>query len=224
MARKNNPKQTVESILAVSARLFLEKGYDRTSMQGIVDALGMSKGAIFHHFRSKEEILDAVLNRHFESAERKLLEWLGEMREREPGLSAREKIARLFEKTIKSAETSPLILMFIEFQSPRMTMASLRDGMERTAPMIAGLMREGIEDGSISAESPGECAEVLLLLYNVWCDPVALRCGEEALRRRLEFVRRAMRLLGADVVTCDFIEAYLEFTKRLRGGAGLEAR
>ena len=57
MARNKYPEQTITKILDVSEKLFLENGYDNTSIQNIIDALGgLSKGAIYHHFRSKEEI------------------------------------------------------------------------------------------------------------------------------------------------------------------------
>ena len=47
-------------------RLFLEKGYDNTTIQDIVNELdGLSKGAVYHHFKSKEEIMDAVGDRMF---------------------------------------------------------------------------------------------------------------------------------------------------------------
>ena len=66
MARNKYPEVTVERILDVSQRLFLEKGYDNTTIQDIVDELGgLSKGAIYHHFKSKEEIMDAVGDRMF---------------------------------------------------------------------------------------------------------------------------------------------------------------
>ena len=45
MARNKHPEETVEKILDVSMRLFSEKGYEHTTIQDIVDALGMSKGA-----------------------------------------------------------------------------------------------------------------------------------------------------------------------------------
>ena len=51
MARNKYPEQTVEKILEVSLKLFSEKGYEKTTMQDIVNALGMSKGAIYHHFK-----------------------------------------------------------------------------------------------------------------------------------------------------------------------------
>ena len=57
MARNKHPEETVAKILDVSMRLFTEQGYEHTTIQDIVDALGMSKGAIYHHFKGKEEIL-----------------------------------------------------------------------------------------------------------------------------------------------------------------------
>lgn len=66
MARNKYPEVTVEKILEVSERLFLEKGYDSTTIQDIVDELGgLTKGAIYHHFKSKEDIMDALGDRMF---------------------------------------------------------------------------------------------------------------------------------------------------------------
>ena len=58
MSRNKYPEITVENILEVSQRLFFEKGYDNTKIQDIADELGMTKGAIYHHFKSKEEIMN----------------------------------------------------------------------------------------------------------------------------------------------------------------------
>ena len=64
MARNKNPEETVNLILDVSYRLFLEKGYEQTTIQDIVDQLGgLTKGAVYHHFKSKEDILDAMIER-----------------------------------------------------------------------------------------------------------------------------------------------------------------
>ena len=53
MARNKYPEVTVEKILEVSQRLFMEKGYDNTTIQDIVNELGgLTKGAIYHHFKS----------------------------------------------------------------------------------------------------------------------------------------------------------------------------
>ena len=66
MARNKYPEVTVEKILDAAQRLFLEKGYENTTIQDIVGELGgLTKGAVYHHFKSKEEIMDAVNDRMF---------------------------------------------------------------------------------------------------------------------------------------------------------------
>lgn len=66
MSRNKYPEETVNLILDVSQRLFIEKGYDNTTIQDIIDELGgLTKGAIYHHFNSKQDILDAVIERLF---------------------------------------------------------------------------------------------------------------------------------------------------------------
>ncbi len=66
MARNKYPEVTVEKILEVSQRLFLTKGYDNTTIQDIVEELGgLTRGAIYHHFKSKEEIMDALTRKMF---------------------------------------------------------------------------------------------------------------------------------------------------------------
>ena len=66
MARNKYPEETVEKILTAARRLFLEKGYEKTTIQDIVDQLGgLTKGAVYHHFKSKEEIMNALTTKMF---------------------------------------------------------------------------------------------------------------------------------------------------------------
>ena len=67
MARNKYPEATKKLIIETAGRLFLEKGYEHTSIQDIIDNLGgLSKGAIYHHFKSKEEIIGEVVRRVLE--------------------------------------------------------------------------------------------------------------------------------------------------------------
>ena len=66
MARNKYPDITNEKILDVSQRLFPTKGYDHTTIQDIVDKLGgLTRGAVYHHFKSKEEIMDSLMDKMF---------------------------------------------------------------------------------------------------------------------------------------------------------------
>ena len=90
MARNKHPEETVAKILDVSMRLFTEQGYEHTTIQDIVDALGMSKGAIYHHFKSKEDILDQINDRYYEN-----LEWFSDPAKL-PGRNGLEKLRYAF--------------------------------------------------------------------------------------------------------------------------------
>lgn len=52
-----------ERLLAEATRLFAERGYDRTSVQEIVEAAGVTKGALYHYFGSKDDLLSEIYGR-----------------------------------------------------------------------------------------------------------------------------------------------------------------
>ena len=64
MARNKYPEATVKKILDVAERPFVERGNERTTMADIVESLGgLTKGAVYHHFKRKDEIFEAVFER-----------------------------------------------------------------------------------------------------------------------------------------------------------------
>lgn len=209
MTRKNNPKQAIENIITISAKLFAEKGYDKTSMQDIADAVGMSKGGIFHHFSSKEDIFNAVMERQFEQITETVKKWLNEMH----GLTAKEKLRGLIkrnlmdEKIIK--ESGNMISSATE--SPQIILAFTQDNVKKLAPIIADVIREGIEDRSISTAFPNECAEVLLLLLNFWCDTDIFQGDFSTLQKRFRFLQHLMRQLGVDILEDEIINSISDF-------------
>lgn len=215
MPRKNNPKQTVENIISVSTKLFSEKGYDKTSMQDIVDALGMSKGAIFHHFNSKEDIFNAVMSKQSEYAKQTINKWINEME----GLSAKEKLMGILEKNMSDQQIHSLdSSLSSQIQSPHFVMANMQDCVNKSAPFFAKIMREGKEDGTITTEFPDECAEVFFLLMNIWCDPIIFECDISRLSMRLKFLQQMMMKMGADIISDELIMNYLKFIEKLYGG------
>ena len=62
MARNKYPEETKKLIIEKATELFLQKGYENTTVQDIIDNLGgLTKGAVYHHFSSKKDILLAVM-------------------------------------------------------------------------------------------------------------------------------------------------------------------
>lgn len=212
MARKNNPKQAIENIISISAKLFVEKGYDKTSMQDIANTLGMSKGGVFHHFNSKEDIFNAVMEKQFEQIIETVKQWLDEMH----GLTAKEKLRGLIRRNVMDEkiirESGNIVSSAIE--SPQIILAFTQNNLKKLAPIIADVIREGIEDKSISTAFPDECAEVLLLLLNFWCDTDIFQGDFLTLHKRFQFLQHLMRQLGVDVLEDEIINSISDFYER----------
>jgi AcrR family transcriptional regulator len=60
-SRAVQAERTRQQILATAQRLFAERGYDATSLQMIADEMGLTKAAVYYHFRAKNEILLAAM-------------------------------------------------------------------------------------------------------------------------------------------------------------------
>jgi AcrR family transcriptional regulator len=63
-----------QEILRVSARLFQQHGYDATSMNHIADELKLSKGGLYHHFQSKDEILFNLMNHAMDITQERVID------------------------------------------------------------------------------------------------------------------------------------------------------
>jgi AcrR family transcriptional regulator len=62
-----------QEILRTAARLFQQRGYDATSMNDVASALKLSKGGLYHHFQSKDEILFEIMNHAMEITRERVL-------------------------------------------------------------------------------------------------------------------------------------------------------
>jgi AcrR family transcriptional regulator len=210
MPRKNNPKETVERVLTAAMQLFNEKGYDKTSMQDIMDLSDMSKGAIFYHFKSKEEIFEAAMERQYEFVGRRLTEWLETLE----GLNAREKIIELIKMNITDKEivASNANWIKIHVYSPHVILAHMKRNTILGAPILTNLIEEGIKDGSIQTDYPVQAAELFLHLANYWCDPILFPCDITTVRKRLECLQFLLKSLGVDVITDEIIDITMDVT------------
>jgi AcrR family transcriptional regulator len=191
----------------------LEKGFEKTSMQDIVEALGMSKGAIFHHFNTKEEIFKAVMERQHDYMTQVMYkQWLSETE----GFSGKEKLKYFVEKNITDKSNLEISRAAAAvMSSPHIVMAMMENGIKKAAPLIAEVVREGIKDGSLSTEYPDEYAQVFILLINIWCDPVIFECDITALTKRLKFLQHLSRQLGVDIIADEVINSIIEYIKNI---------
>ena len=87
--------------------------------------------------------------------------------------------------------------------------------VNKDSTFVCEIIKRGISDGSLVTDFPDECAEVFLLLLNVWCDPAVFDCKGEKLSSRLRFLQYMMKSIGIDVLSDALIEKALELLHRL---------
>ena len=163
MARNKYPEETVKKILDVSHRLFREKGYDHTTIQDITDALGMSKGAVYHHFKSKEDILDKLTDRYYDE-----MGWFRGIR-LDSSLTGLEKVRQVLLRLLSDPGKLDLDrLTSSTAMDPKLLTLTLRASVADSGPFLEALIREGIADGSIAVAQPKEFSEAFMILMNLW--------------------------------------------------------
>lgn len=208
MARNKYPEETVNIILETATRLFVKKGYERTSIQDIIDNLGgLSKGAIYHHFKSKEEILMAVTSKLSEESNKMLLE----IRER-TDLNGKEKLKKLLTDSVNRPVHDSIFTAAPNIKSsPALVSSILMETVETVAPeYVLPIIKQGIKDGSIQTEYPDELAELVMLVGNVWLDPMIFDDDLEKIYRKCVMYDKMLRCFGLDIIDETIFE-------RLRG-------
>lgn len=211
--RKNDSKKTYNNILSISAELFIEKGYDNTSIQDIIKKLEMSKGAVYHHFKSKEEILNAVIQRQIDSSKKILNTWIEEKKDN----TAKEKLSYILEKNIISPEFHYLDnLMFSKCLDPQFIVKCMQDYIIESAPIFSKIIKEGIYDGSLNTDFPDEISEVFFILINIWCDPILFKANDEKIIKRIKFIQQMMKSMGVDIISDELMNNITNLVFELR--------
>ena len=210
MARNKHPEQTVQLILDTASTLFLQKGYDKTTLQDIIDATKLSKGAIYHHFASKEAILIAVVDRigEFNSAV------LAEIRDKK-GLTGAEKLREMFRTAVRlSFQGGILNMLPFLIENPKFMALQMESILNEAAPCyVLPILREGIADGSIRTDHPEELSEVLLLMTDLWLHPVLRPSTPEQVRARCAFFNQFTRQYGFELLDEDLIDTLVGFCR-----------
>ncbi len=208
MARNKHPEETVHLILDVAFRLFMEKGYEHTSIQDIINHLGgLSKGAIYHHFKSKEDILIAVTDRMTAESN----QMLAAIRDRQD-LSGQEKLKTIFKESITRSVQDDIFTVAPDFHNnPKLLFSLLHDTIEEVVPnYILPIIQQGISDGSIKTDYPKQLAELILLAANIWMNPMVFDSSEEDSYCKFMILSQMLQGFGLDIIDTEILERLQE--------------
>ena len=211
MARNKYPEVTVEKILDVARQLFLEKGYENTTIQDLVDHLdGLSKGAVYHHFKSKEEIMDAVSDRMF-TADNPFERVRGRCDLN--GLQKLQEAIRLNQSD--EARTNLAIQSIPLTRNPRLLVEMIESNRRVLTPYCQELLEEGNRDGSLHTEYAREIAELIPLLTSLWLLPSVFPTDKEGMKRKFCFLGEMLEKMGVPLVDASIQALVAEFFAKM---------
>lgn len=210
-----HPEIRREQLLDISARLFAERGYERTTVEDVIRQAGLSKGAFYYYYPSKEALLEALATRIASRA----LAGLQPVLEAE-GLTAVERLNRFLGQGRRTDDAPATISTFESVFRPEDIVLYHRLHAVVTAVMLPPLTRiveQGVAEGSMRSNSPRTTAELVLLLGATTHDAVAgllaARSPEERAEAIAAFESRLLeqgiavdRILGLPDGTVHFTE------------------
>ena len=207
MARNKYPEVTVERILDTAQKLFLEKGYENTTIQDIVNELGgLTKGAVYHHFKSKEEIMDAVGDRMFFSNNP-----FETVRSRSD-LNGLEKLREAIRLNQSDQDRTCMTIQSIPItKNPRLLVEMINSNRRILTPYFLELIQEGNRDGSIHTDYAKEIAELLPLLTSLWLLPSVFPASRDEMKRKFYFLGEMLEKMGVPLFDRDIRRLVDEF-------------
>lgn len=197
-------------ILDAAAALFAQKGFDHTSTSEIMEAVGIAKGTLYHHFKSKEAIMDAIIERQSErmlAAARKTAE--------DRSIPVPERMLRVvMALKLEGAQGEGGRDMIEHLHKPQnalMHQKSKQIIMKEPPPILAIVLQDGIEQGLFDSPYPLECMEMSVAYLNTLLDDGIIELTEEERRGRIQaFIFHLERLLGVEQGQFGFIEKMFE--------------
>ena len=161
-ARRGRPGHSLDSLLVVAVAVFNERGYEATSMDELAGRLGITKSAIYHHVRSKGELLGIALDRALDGLFAVTAE---------PGVSAGPAIARL-EYVVRGsvrvlATQLPFVTLLLRVRGNSPVERAALSRRREFDRIVAGLVAAAVEEGSVRSDiDPAVIARLLLGAVN----------------------------------------------------------
>ncbi|MED3573808.1 TetR/AcrR family transcriptional regulator [Cytobacillus praedii] len=194
MKMRKEAEERRNEILDVADVLFVQKGFDGTSTNDILEKVGIARGTLYYHFKSKEDIMDALIDRYSNCL-------LGAAQEiaANKSIPVVERMVSVVLSMNVSGESSKEMMEHIHKpQNALMHQKIQKIIINGVTPILAGIIQEGIEQGLFNTPYPYECMEMLVIYANsVFDDDLVKMTNEERASRVQAFIFNGERLLGA---------------------------
>ena len=180
-------------ILDAAEELFVTKGYDKTSTNDILDKVKIARGTLYYHFKSKEDILNAMIDRINSS-----LIARAEAVAKDKSVPIVERIVMTISSLRVNTDIGNEIITLVHKpQNALMHQKMQKSLVEGVLPILTDLVNEGNKEGIFDVKYPKETTEMLMLYSTIAFDDDYDESPESSKKRIIAFLINTERLLGA---------------------------
>lgn len=180
-----------DEILDVAERLFCTNGYDNTSTNDILAEIGIARGTLYYHFKSKEDILDAMIDRILDEIIRKATNIA--LNESMPVL---ERLTKTVLAANVDTKTGDMILEQVHKPQNALMHAKMQEKLlSQLVPLFVKIIEDGIAQNLMQTDYPEDTIQMLLLYSNSVFDESIAYSQDVKKRKVLAFINNVEILL-----------------------------
>ena len=194
MRTVKEPEERKKEILDAAEKLFAERGYEAATVNDILNAVKIAKGTFYYYFKSKEDVLDALIEKRISE---------GAAKAGEIAASSLPPVQKLL--AIMTAQKpqnqiqEDFNAVLHEKDNAKMHQKSITQYVLRLSPCLGKVVSEGIEAGIFSTPFPNESAEILLSAALVLFDDDYFQWTKEEIAAKTKaFIIAMERVIGAE--------------------------
>jgi AcrR family transcriptional regulator len=188
-----DPEVRKAELIDAAEELFREKGYEQTSVSDIVKKIDVAQGTFYYYFKSKDDILDAVIDHYIDNS-RKAVERLAADETIDPC----KKVEILVNSTLNIYDEKLAAFMHSEENLATHQRYMLRS-FDALMPPIVEILEQGVKAGVFNVRYARESVEILLYAFSYLQESIAMCRDREASARLLGAAEDILtRVLGAE--------------------------
>jgi len=216
MPRNKYPEETRKKILDAGFRTFQEKGYEASTILDIVaNTNGLTRGAFYHHFKSKEDVLWAVCESYFQA--NNPFEKVLDMK----NLNGLEKLQTAMKANLTEQIDVPAEFDFLREisaqlnDSPQFFMWQMKFNASVSQKYVLPIMIEGIADGSIKEQDPLILSELFVVLFSFWMGSGLFHGDVEYVGKKALAIDEILELFGLNIFDEELEEIGMEWIETI---------
>ena len=183
-----------QELLQIAYRMFLQKGYEETSVDEIISQAGIAKGTYYYYFETKEQMLEEVIGMMIEQEMQAAEQIL------QTDLPVPQKIVGIITSLRPATAESPIEEALKQPENIIMHGKIQKKLIESVTPLLSEVVEEGIAKGIFACDHIPERVRMLLVISSETFDEGQFSEGDIAV-----FIDMAEKLLGAETGTMQFV-------------------